>query len=400
MVVLTALAGLVAATITAMAVYLLALSAAALVKPVPVPGAGPGRRLFAILVPAHDEAALIGRLLASLRVQRYDRDRFDVFVVADNCSDATADLARQGGAIVHERRDAALRAKGYALRWLLDLVRLHRAYDAYVIFDADSEVPPDFLARMDARLEAGAFIVQSYYRVLNANASPVAALREAALASLHYLRPLGRSALGLSCGLKGNGMCFSAETLDLHGWRSAGLAEDVELHLALLREGLRVEFAPEAVVRADMPTTLRESWSQNVRWEAGRLTVLRRDVIPVLRAGIARRDPVLLDAAAEQLIPPLSVAVAMGSVCFVIGAVAGNAIVVALATAGTAGLMIHVVAGLAAIRAPATVYRALLFAPAYAVWKLSLYARAAIAPAGHAWVRTQRAPTTEPRAPR
>jgi cellulose synthase/poly-beta-1,6-N-acetylglucosamine synthase-like glycosyltransferase len=397
MAIVAAFVGLIAAAVAAMAIYLLVLSAAAFRAPA-IPPAGPGRRRFAILVPAHNEEALIGRLLTSLRAQRYERDRFDVFVVADNCSDATAELARQGGAIVHERRDRVLRAKGYALRWLLDLVRWRRVYDAYVIFDADSEVPADFLSRMDARLEAGALVLQSYYRVLNASASPVASLREAALASLHYLRPLGRSALGLSCGLKGNGMCFSASTLDRHGWGSAGLAEDVELHLALVRNGVRVEFAPEAVVRADMPTTLQDSWSQNIRWEAGRLAVLRRDVIPVLREGLARRDIIRLDAAAEQLVPPLSVAVVVGWLCILMGAAAGNAPVVALATAGTAGLMLHVLAGLAAIRAPVTVYRALLLAPAYAVWKLSLYARAALTPATHAWLRTHRASTAEPRA--
>ena len=400
MVIVAAVAGIVGAAIAAMAIYLLVLSGAGLALRRSRPAPGPGNRRFAILVPAHNEATLIGRLLASLRAQRYEQSRFDVFVVADNCTDATAELARAGGAIVYERRNAVRRAKGYALRWLLDLVRWHSAYDAYVVFDADSEVPPDFLERMDARLEAGSTVVQAYYRVLNAQASPIAALREAALASLHYLRPLGRSALGLSAGLKGNGMCFSANTLDRHGWGSAGLAEDVELHLALVRAGVRVDFAPEAVVRADMPTTLRESWTQNVRWEAGRLTVLKRDIVPLLKEGFARRDPIRIDAAAEQLIPPLSVAVAAGSLSVVVGALAGSTLVMALGALGTAGLMVHVIAGLAAIRAPATVYRALLIAPAYALWKLSLYARAAAAPAGHAWVRTRRAETGGPGAPR
>src|SRR3712207_8306740 len=116
---------------------------------------------------------------------------------------------------------------------------------------------------MDARLEAGSFVVQAYYSVLNADGSALAGLRYAALAALHYLRPLGRSALGLSCGLKGNGMCFAREVLDRFSWRWYTLAEDVEFHLALVKEGIRVDFAPAATVLADMPVTFAQARSQN-----------------------------------------------------------------------------------------------------------------------------------------
>lgn len=390
----------VAVTVTAMAAYLGVLSIAAILRRPDVPPPGPRARRVAALVPAHDEAAVIERLLRSLALLSYPRGRFDVFVVADNCTDATAELARAAGAIVHERAEPTLRAKGHALRWLFERVKAHGTYDAYVIFDADSEVAPDFLERMDARLAAGSLVVQSHYRVLNAGASSVAALREAAFASLHYLRPLGRTALGLSCGLKGNGMCFDARTLDRFGWGSVGLAEDVELHLALVRHGVRVDFAPEAVVRADMPLTLEAASSQNLRWEAGRLATLRQLVLPLLFRGVVRADPMLVDAAAEQLIPPLSVAVSAGTACALVGALTGNATVTMLGVLGTGGLVLHVLAGLAAIHAPVTVYRALLGAPVYIGWKLLLYVRATVAPAGQPWVRTQRVSGPDAPAPR
>jgi cellulose synthase/poly-beta-1,6-N-acetylglucosamine synthase-like glycosyltransferase len=372
-----------------MAAYLLGLSVAAIARP-PIPPRAAALRRFAVLVPAHDEERVIERLLASLRAQRYAADRFSMFVVADNCTDATAAIARAGGAIVHERIDLASRAKGHALRWLLERVRAAGPWDAYVVFDADSVASPDFLAQMDARLEAGSHAVQAHYAVLNAAASPVAALREAALASLHYLRPLGRSALGLSCGLKGNGMCFEAATLDRMGWTSAGLAEDVELHHTLVRAGVRVDFAPEALVRADMPATLDEAQSQNLRWEAGRLSAARHDVLPLLRQGLVERDPVQVDAAVEQLIPPLSVAIGVSGACAAIAAVVGAPLAAGLAGFATVGLAAHVVAGLIAVGAPARTYLALLRAPSYIVWKLALYAKALVAPAGSPWIRTQR----------
>jgi cellulose synthase/poly-beta-1,6-N-acetylglucosamine synthase-like glycosyltransferase len=387
----------IAAAVALIAAYLGFLSAAALLKRgEPPPQTGHAQRRFAILVPAHDEASVIERLLRTLRAQRYPRERFDVFVVADNCTDATAALARGAGALVHERHEPQLRAKGHALRWLLERVRERGAYDAYVVFDADSEVAPDFLLRMDARLAAGSLVIQSHYRVLNSEASAMSALRQAALASLHYLRPLGRAALGLSCGLKGNGMCFDASTLDRYGWTSVGLAEDVELHLELVRRGVRVDFAPEAVVRADMPLTLGETWSQNVRWEAGRLATVRRRALPLLYAGAIRRNAVLVDAAAEQLIPPLSVAVSAGLLATLLAIAGGNPYVAGLALCGTGGIALHIFVGLAAVRAPFAVYRALLVAPVYVGWKLMLYARAMTAPASHEWIRTTRPAAPDP----
>ena len=385
---LSAIVAIATAWVAVVAAYLLILSAAACARR-PAPPSGPARRRFAILVPAHDEAAVIGRLLASLRAQRYPADRFSTFVVADNCTDATAALARKGGATVFERDEPDLATKGHALGWLLERVRNAGEYAAYVVLDADSVVEPDLLSAFDARLESGSRVIQAHYRVLNAGASSVTALRDAALASLHYLRPRGRAALGLSAGLKGNGMCFESSVLQRFGWPTAGLAEDVEFHLLLVRAGYRVDFAPEVLVRADMPVTLAGSHSQHLRWEAGRLRSLRQ-ALPLLGAGIRSRDPVRVDAALEQLVPPLSLPLLVGTGCMAAAALLGAAPVVFVAAAGTAGLGLHVVAGLIAVQAPPRAYLALLGTPAYLGWKLALYARAVVAPMSQPWVRTDR----------
>src|SRR5581483_11646634 len=233
--------------------YLLALTGAALLPGRPCPPDGPARRRFALLVPAHDEEASLGRLLTSTAALAYPADRYTVYVVADNCQDRTAEVARAGGARVEERFDQQEIGKGYALRWLLGRIRERgEAYDAYVVVDADTVVAPDLLRRFDAHFEAGSQVLQAYYTVLNVGESPLAALRYAALAAVHYLRPLGRRRLGLSCGLKGNGMAFAATVLEQVGWSWFTLAEDVELHLALVEAGYRVDFVPEATVLADM----------------------------------------------------------------------------------------------------------------------------------------------------
>jgi hypothetical protein len=146
-------------------------------------------------------------------------------------------------------------------------------------------------------------------------------------------------------------MCFDAATLDAIGWSSVGLAEDVELHLTLVRSGIRVDFAPEAVVQADMPTTSADAASQNLRWEAGRIAVLRREVPGMLLQGLRRRDAIIVDAAIEQIIPPLSVAFAAGVLSMTAGAIAGSAPIVALGFLGTTAIAGHIVAGLIALRA-------------------------------------------------
>jgi 1,2-diacylglycerol 3-beta-glucosyltransferase len=346
---------------------------------------------FAILVPAHDEALLINRLVDSLQQQDYPARLFDIFVVADNCSDDTARIAAEAGARVFERSDRSQLGKGFALRWLLQRIgELGCAYDAYLMFDADSVVRQGFLRAMDARVERGAQVVQGYYSVLNAGDSPLTMLRYAALASLHFLRPLAREAMGLSCGLKGNGMCFQAEVLHRIGWQWFTLAEDVEFHIALVREGIRVEFAADARVDADMPVSFSQAASQNERWERGRLQLAKHRVPDLLGLGIRETRWLRLDAAIEQFIPPMSIPFAVGSACIVAGLASGSDVIVGLAVFGVVAQLVHLIAGLVMVQAPRRAYISLAYAPVYIVWKLVLYGRALVSTRTMRWIRTAR----------
>src|SRR5262245_16505669 len=271
------------------------------------PSDPPAHRIF-FLIPAHNEAALLPATLANLRQLDYPPDLYEVHVVADNCSDNTADLARAGGAIVHERFHDTLKGKGCALQWLLKRIwAAETPHDAVVILDADSIVSRNFLRVMDAHLATGARAVQAYYAVRDPGSSPVVALRYIALAARHHLRPLGRIRLGGSAGLQGNGMLFRAELMHQHQW-TAHLTEDVEFHMSLIAAGEQVLFSPDAVVWAEMPSTLAGSTSQNERWERGRLEMLRRylprlvrDASGALGRGQWRRAYLNFDAAMEHL---------------------------------------------------------------------------------------------------
>jgi cellulose synthase/poly-beta-1,6-N-acetylglucosamine synthase-like glycosyltransferase len=371
--------------------YLLLLTAAAIFAPRATPArAGAPTSRFLILIPAHDEERLLPQTLASLAQLDYPRELYTVHVVADNCTDSTAAVARAAGAVAHERFDAGLRGKGHALEWLLQRIRERGdPHDAVLILDADSVVSSNFLRVMDARLARGERVIQGYYTVRQPEGAWSSGLRAVALIVLHYLRPQGRMLLGGSTGLKGNGMVFAAEILRRHRW-SASLTEDIEYHMELILAGERAMFAPDAVIWAEMPDSLRAATSQNERWEKGRMEMVRRFVPQLLGEAARRRSFLLFDAAVEQLIPPFSVVVGAGAGVLLAALALRSPLGIAIAAAIVVGQAIYVVTGLILARAPWSVYRSLLFAPAFVGWKIWLYVRLLLGLKPRAWVRTAR----------
>jgi len=390
--------------------YLLVLSGAALVAERRMSGAqrpslsrsrstsragdAPQRQRFAVLIPAHDEETVIGDLLASIASLEYPATMRDVYVIADNCTDATAQVAREAGVAgvqVRERFDARLRGKGWALRWLLEhLDREAEGYDGYIIVDADSQLSPNFLSAIAARLAGGAPALQGQYRVQNATSGWTAGLRAVAFALINHLRPLGRSALGWSVGLKGNGMCFSRELIERVGWASYSLAEDAEHHLALVDAGIRVGYVPEAVVTSAMPTTLRQARSQQHRWERGRLALARSHAAQMLRGAVRHHDLARLDAIAEVCLPPISLLV--GLLVLVVAAALALRWEPGLVLAGALVLafILHCLAGMGLARLSWRAYGSLVYAPWYVLWKIGVYCGAALRRGEGAWVRTSR----------
>jgi cellulose synthase/poly-beta-1,6-N-acetylglucosamine synthase-like glycosyltransferase len=346
---------------------------------------------FALLIPAHDEAAVIAGALASAAALDYPPDLRVVYVVADNCGDQTAAIAREAGATVYERRDDHLRAKGYALRWLLERLRDdHRVYDAYVIVDADSRLSPNFLRVMAASLANGERVVQARYRVHNEDGAWTAGLRAVAFALFNHLRPLGRARFGWSAGLKGNGMCFSRAVIERHGWEAHSLAEDAEFHIHLLRAGVHVAYAPEAEVAAEMPVSLEQARTQQARWERGRLELARIAARELLPGFLRGRDLARLDALMEIVTPPLSMLVGLTLVSALCAGLLRSPVALALSGVMVLALGLHVVVGATLARLSPRAYLSLLRAPLYIAWKCWVYTVALVGRGTNGWVRTQR----------
>jgi 1,2-diacylglycerol 3-beta-glucosyltransferase len=347
---------------------------------------------FAILIPAHDEAPVVASAVASAVALEYPTSRRDIFVVADNCADETAVIARGAGATVYERTDEQNRAKGYALGWLLEQLEAEgRRFGAYVVVDADTRLSANFLTRMAAVLASGAQVAQAQYRVLNGDDAWTAGIRAVAFALFNHLRPLGRSCFGWSAGLKGNGMCFSRTVIERFGWGSYSLTEDVEYHVRLIEAGISVVYVPDATIAAEMPVNLAQARSQQARWERGRLELTRDYVVPLVRGFLRSGNAARLDAAMEIVLPPLSLLIGAVCVCLAVGGLLRWGPGLALGLVLVALLALHGLIGAALAKLSAREYLSLLRAPLFVVWKCWVYLAALFGRGGDSWIRTQRA---------
>jgi cellulose synthase/poly-beta-1,6-N-acetylglucosamine synthase-like glycosyltransferase len=261
---------------------------------------------FDLIVPAHDEESGIARTVHSLLQLDWPADRFRVLVIADNCTDSTAEIARAAGAKVLERTAADQRGKGYALAYAFEYSRSSGLADAVVIVDADAEVSANLLEAFAVRIERGALAVQAHYGVLNPWSSWRTRLITIAKSSFHIVRSRARERLRVSCGIRGNGWCVTHELLRQVPYRAFSLTEDLEYGIDLGMAGFRVVYADEAHANADMVSGEKAAREQRQRWEAGRLQLIRTKTLPLLRAAVARRSTVCFDLALDLLVLPLS----------------------------------------------------------------------------------------------
>ena len=381
---------ILAATALALALpgslYLATLSVAALRTPRrAVTAAGVAPRLV-VVVPAHDEAVGLPRTLRSLQQDMAGDVLTCIVVVADNCSDDTAAVARALGVQVLERHDLQHRGKGYALRHAFET--LHDA-DGFIVVDADTDVEPGFVAQMRSALAGGADALQCRYGVRDAGASRSASLADVALGAWNVLRPRGRAALGLSAGILGNGFALSRRVLQAVPYTANSIVEDVEYHHLLVQHGLRVQWVDGACVRGDMPQQRSAAAQQRARWEGGRLRLLRERG-PALAARCLAGRWRLADPLLDLLTWPLAWQVSL----LLLSAALGALPVQLAAAAGLANLALHVGVALSLMPARRHHLRALLGVPAYLVWKLRLAGRTWRAAGRHAtWVRSQRRPS-------
>ncbi|CAM5793385.1 glycosyltransferase family 2 protein [Rhizobacter fulvus] len=346
---------------------------------------------YAVVMPAHDEAAGIGAAIRAVREQLGDADR--LLVVADNCSDETAAIARAAGAEVTVRTDLQRRGKGYALdhgvRWLEQAPP-----GVVIIVDADCIVAPRALERLANRCAGTGRPVQALYLM---HAPPGAPLRlriaEFAWRIKNRLRPLGSSVFGWPCQLMGTGMAFPWPLIQAAPLATGHLVEDMQLGLDLAAAGSPPLFCAQALVSSVFPSDSEGARAQRTRWEHGHLSVIASVGPRLLTQALKRRDGMLAAMALDLMVPPLA-ALMLGLVgfAFVDGLwwwFAGDARAFALAVSALLVLVAGVLLAWSSDGRQSVSLRELLGLPGYVAAKIPVYVRL-FTKRQIEWVRTKR----------
>jgi cellulose synthase/poly-beta-1,6-N-acetylglucosamine synthase-like glycosyltransferase len=347
---------------------------------------------IAVLMPAHDEAEGIGRTIESILPQLRDTDR--LVVVADNCSDETAQRAREAGATVIERQDAQRRGKGYALAYGMQHLAA-AAPDVVILIDADCTAGAGAIPRLASQASLHQCPFQAHYRM----EAPQGAGRMSKVSAFAWrfktlVRPLGYRALGLPCQLMGSGMAFPWSLLVRFDLGDAHLVEDLKLGIDLARAGAAPRFEPAVEIVSSLPANARGARTQRTRWEHGHLSML--STAPSLFIQSARqRSLQLLAIAADLCVPPLALLTMLLGAALIVAAACWWLLgwLLPLVLASVAGVMFLLAVLAAWVRFGRDTITAgeLATVPFYVLWKIPVYVGYVLR-RERSWVRTAREP--------
>lgn len=346
---------------------------------------------FAILIPAHNEELLLPRLLASIRKQEYPSNRFDAIVVADNCADSTAAIARREGAIVFERVDERNHGKGYAIKWALDTNELDK-YDAVLVVDADCFIGANTLKSLDGTIQEKQ-VIQCYSGVGNPDDSWFTRLLDVSRTINNDIYSPAKQRLGLSVQLIGTGMCFATPVLKRFGWDAFTVGEDCEYYANLIRNGETVGFEWNAKIYHQESLSLKQATSQRMRWSSGRFAVSWKYGYGLLWQGLANRNVTKFDAGLSLILPNPSLGMNITLVCLVVSLFAplgnGFALPAWFFMLAAAQLAVFVV-GVFHTENRLSKFLAIFVAPAFLAWKMGIDALAVMGVGRKKWIRTER----------
>lgn len=371
---LALLAILIALPGAAVAVQYTLLAVGSILYRRPSPAAVPHLR-FLVLVPAHNEAAVLGRTLEALHGALRPGDQ--ALIVDDRSGDGTGDIARRAGALVLRREPGEPPGRSAARQAGIRFALERRDWDVLAAIDADSIVEPGYLDALERAFATGAEAVQARSEAVW-RPGLVAEASLAAFVLQGVVIPRGRDHWHLSVRLKGTGMALRRGLLEGFGFRGPGAGEDLWLSNDLLLGGVMARHADDARLRSESTASVRAASAQRVRWEAGRMIAAREFVPRLLR----RPTPATIEAALHLLTPPFALAVSSLLLSASIAGLAAGWQAAAGPMLLLCGLAWTLAVGLVQAGAPRSTWLSLLAAPAYIAFKTWVQIRATVAALG------------------
>lgn len=330
---------------------------------------------FAVLVPAHNEELLISRLIESLLRIEYRSDYYDIYVIADNCDDKTAETAALFPIEVLVRNDPDHMGKGYAISWALSLLEYEK-YDAVLMVDADSIVDSKILSELCRFIACGEKAIQCYNTVGNRSDSWFSQLLFVSRTLNNLLYHDAKYKLGLSSYLTGNGMCFSSNLLNETGWNAFSVGEDWEYYAELIEKRIKISFSKNAKVFHQESISLGQATSQRLRWSSGRFAVFRNPGIRLFLKGLRNKDWYILDSSLPLVFPNYSLQFSLIALTILLSFMLASSLLDVVFIWINVGLLVLLIslfgAGIYLSGNYAKIFKALLCAPLFLLWKSAI----------------------------
>jgi len=374
--------------------YLLALALAFIILKERIPGPMEPTNRFAVLVPAHNEELLVATLCESLLQIDYPKEKYDIFIIADNCSDRTAEICKEYPLHVIERDSPEHCGKGQALAWGLQHLNLGQ-FDAIFIVDADNYVDAAILRELNCLLNKGEHAIQCYNAVGNRDDSWFTQLLYVSRTIGNLLYHEAKYRLGLSSYLMGNGLCFKSELLQKRGWTAFTAGEDWEYYAQLVEDNIKIGFAAKAKVYHQESRSLNQATSQRLRWSSGRFSVAKTLGFRLFLKGIRERNWHKIDASFPLIFPNYSLQINLTFLALALALLLPSSVMkvicISVALSLIVGQFLLFVTGAFIAGSPLKIFCAAIYAPLFLAWKsvidilclTGLYR-------GKEWVRTRR----------
>ena len=348
---------------------------------------------FAVIVPAHNEELLLAELLSSIEKQNYPRERFRTIVVADNCTDRTAEIGKSNGAEVLERNDIKHAGKGYAISYALERIGVE-SVEAVFIVDADSILNSEALEELHQAIRRGARIIQCFNGIANPDDSWFTRIMDVSRTYGNEVLEPAKEKIGLSSHLMGNGMCFVRDVIMKYGWDAFTVGEDWEYYAKVVIKGERVAYVRRARVYHRESVNIRQATSQRLRWSSGRFAVATTHGVRLLMNGLKNCSITKMDASMPLLLPNPSLGISLTLLMFFVSIVTAPPTRLELyagwyALLGLAQLVFFLI-GIAYVNNKKMKLLAIISAPIFIFWKTGIDLLSVAGVGRKSWVRTER----------